>query len=108
MITRRMNWQFGFDNAFRVLTEHFHTRNLDGFGFAETEQDVQAIRAAGAALDYLVETQKTSLDHIEALLPYSSSKTLEIDEATRRSLEINYTFRGNRRRVCFPAGFPTP
>ncbi|MBR5160077.1 MAG: DNA mismatch repair protein MutS, partial [Thermoguttaceae bacterium] len=76
MITRRMNWQFGFDNAFRVLTEHFHTRNLDGFGFAETEQDAQAIRAAGAALDYLVETQKTSLDHIEALLPYSSSKTL--------------------------------
>lgn len=97
MITRRMNWQFGFDNAFRVLTEHFHTRNLDGFGFAETEQDAQAIRAAGATLDYLVETQKTSLDHIEALLPYSSSNTLEIDEATRRSLEINYTFRGNRR-----------
>lgn len=97
VITRRMNWQFGYDNSYRVLNEHFHTHNLEGFGFSGSEPDMQAIRAAGAALDYLIETQKTSLEHIEALLPYSSSSTMEIDEATRRSLEINYTLRGNKR-----------
>ena len=97
MVTRRMSWQFGLDNSFRVLTEHFGVKNLDGYGFGETDCDKQAIRAAGAVLDYLEETQKTSLNHIRNLLPYSRNRVLEIDEATRRSLEINYTMRGNRR-----------
>ena len=97
MITRRMSWQFGIDNALRVLTEHFNTRNLDGFGFTESESDAQAIRAAGAVLDYLQETQKTSLEHIQSLSPYSTRRVLEIDESTRRSLELNYTMRGNKR-----------
>ena len=39
-------------------------------------------------LDYLAETQKSSLAHIDRLLPYRASGTLEIDEASRRSLEI--------------------
>ena len=50
-----------------------------------------AIQAAGAILDYLLETQRSSLDHFEALVPYRVGRYLEIDESTRRSLEITRT-----------------
>ena len=53
--------------------------------------------AAGAILEYLTETQKTSLGHIDRLTPYRVGQTLEIDEATRRSLEITNTMREGRR-----------
>ena len=61
---------------------------LEGFGFDATADCRRRIRAAGAVLDYLAETQKASLAHIDRLLPYSAGRALEIDEATRRSLEI--------------------
>ena len=52
-----------------------------------------AIRAAGAIIDYLAETQKASIGHIDRLIPYRPGTVLEIDEATRRSLEISRTLR---------------
>ena len=53
--------------------------------------------AAGAILAYLQETQKTSLGHIRQLPPYRSGQTLEIDAATRRSLELTHTMRDRDR-----------
>ena len=95
MLTRRPVWAFGLDSAKTLLSKQFGTKHLDGFGF--TNDDYPAIRAAGALLDYLVETQKSSLDHFESLLPYRTGSTLEIDEATRRSLEITKTLRDGSR-----------
>ena len=40
------------------------------------------MRAAGAILEYLVETQKSSLAHIDRLVHYRPGTALEIDEAT--------------------------
>lgn len=97
MVSRRPEWAFAHQTARQVLAKHFGTPTLEGFGFAEAPADVQAIRAAGAVLDYLTETQKSSLEHIDRLLPYHSSGTLEIDEASRRSLEITRTIRDARR-----------
>ena len=95
MLTRRPGWAFGLDSAKTLLSKQFGTKHLDGFGF--TNDDNPAIRAAGALLDYLVETQKSSLDHFESLLPYRTGSTLEIDEANRRSLEITKTLRDGSR-----------
>jgi DNA mismatch repair protein MutS len=97
MVTRRPAWAFAQQTARQVLAKHFGTSGLEGFGFSDGAADAQAIRAAGAILDYLTETQKSSLDHIDRLLPYRSSGTLEIDEASRRSLEITRTIRDGRR-----------
>jgi len=97
MVTRRPGWAFGMKSAREALTRHFETADLDGFGFEENEYDDQAIRAAGAVLDYLLETQKSSLDHVELLLPYRATGVLEIDESSRRSLEISRTLRDGRR-----------
>jgi DNA mismatch repair protein MutS len=94
-ITRRPAWAFGLSGARQRLAKHFGTHNLEGFGF--TDADSAAIRAAGAILDYLAETQKTSLDHISRLIPYRPGNSLEIDQATRRSLEISRALRDDRR-----------
>jgi DNA mismatch repair protein MutS len=97
MVTRRPPWAFSRQTALDSLTKHFGTAGLEGFGFTSEAGDQQAIRAAGAILDYLRETQKNSLAHIERLTPYRVSGTLEIDESSRRSLEISQTIRDGRR-----------
>ncbi len=97
MATRRPSWAFSQQTACQTLAKHFGTMNLEGFGFTDDAADVQAIRAAGAVIDYLTETQKSSLEHIDRLTPYRVAGTLEIDEASRRSLEVSRTIRDARR-----------
>ncbi|MBN2578882.1 MAG: DNA mismatch repair protein MutS [Pirellulales bacterium] len=97
MVSRRPAWAFSVQTAQKTLEKHLGTATLEGFGLTDSPEDQQAIRAAGAILDYLVETQKSSLEHIDRLTPYRSSGTLEIDEASRRSLEITRTLRDGRR-----------
>jgi len=109
-LTRRPHWQFGFEEATRVLHDHFGVLDLSGMGWnlgdssardrkveQEAEYDRIAIGAAGAAMAYLLETQKTSLDHIQQLVPARLQRCLEIDSATRRSLELTQTIRTGSR-----------
>lgn len=96
LFTRRPTWAFSLQTATAALSKQFETATLEGFGF-DHERDALGLRAAGAILDYLTETQKTSLTHLDRLLPYHAGTTLEIDESTRRSLEISRTIREGRR-----------
>ncbi len=111
-VTLRPTWQFGTEEAVRQLCQHFGTQNLEGMGWDE-QTDGLAIGAAGAVLAYLQETQKTSLGHIRQLTPYRQGNTLEIDAATRRSLELTHTMRDRDRngsllavldQTCTPMG----
>lgn len=95
VLTRRPAWAFSHRSATEALSKHFGTNTLEGFGF--TTEDAPAIRAAGAILEYLIETQKSSLEHLDRLVPYRAGQSLEIDESTRRSLEISRTLREGRR-----------
>jgi DNA mismatch repair protein MutS len=95
MRTRRPTWAFGRDGAYETIEKHFGTQTLEGFGFED--DDEVAVRAAGAVLEYLIETQKSSLAHIERVIPYRPGQTLEIDQSTRRSLELTRTLREGRR-----------
>ncbi len=97
MITRRPDWAYNQVTAEQSLAKHFGIAGLEGFGFTASREDLAAVQAAGAILDYLRETQKTSLEHIDRLVPYRSGSVLEIDEASRRSLEISRTIREGRR-----------
>ena len=94
-VTQRPAWAFGIEAARTALTKHFGTQSLSGFGFED--EDAPALSAAGAILDYLTETQKSSLAHIASLLPYRAGNCLEIDQATRRSLEISQSLQDGRR-----------
>ncbi len=95
MVTLRPDWSFALDNGEATLSRQFGTRGLEGFGFGENDRS--AIRAAGAILHYLEETQQTSLTHFQSLVPFRQADTLDIDEATWRSLEITRTMRDGSR-----------
>src|SRR3989338_7117147 len=61
-----------YDNetAIEKLLEHFKVKSLESFGLAGKEV---ALGAAAAILDYLKETQKTTLDHINSIKLYRVS-----------------------------------
>jgi len=94
-VTKRPSWCFGLVAAEKILKAQFGSQTLAGFGF--DAEDSPAVRAAGGVLDYLQETQRASLTHIDRISPYRTGTTLEIDEATRRSLELTRTIRDGRR-----------
>ncbi|MDR1291546.1 MAG: DNA mismatch repair protein MutS [Planctomycetaceae bacterium] len=96
--TSRPDWAFNFRTAKEALCKQLKTNTLEGFGFAENDNDnIQAICAAGAILDYLNETQRQTLDHIDTLTPYHIGSFMEIDEASRLSLELTRTIRTGKR-----------
>ncbi len=95
-LTRRPAWMFGWNSAQSALLKQLGTHSLDGFGFDEMA-DRPGLRAAGALVQYLLETQRTQLTHVDRLQPYRSGNALEIDEFTRRSLELTRSLRGGNR-----------
>ena len=96
IVTHRPAWAFGLTAAEETLNRQFGTRSLEGFGF-DCDADGPAVRAAGALLEYLGETQKSQLAHIDGLRPYRTGDSLQIDESSRRSLEITRTLRDGKR-----------
>jgi len=77
--------QFDLEGAKKQLTQHFGVLSLDGFGLAGLEQ---AIGAAGALFGYLKQTQQGGLSHFQAIRRVSSGRSMTLDEATQRNLEL--------------------
>jgi DNA mismatch repair protein MutS len=63
-LRQRAPWEFTFDVAQRLLTQHFQTKDLSGFG---CEDVPLAVIAAGALMHYARETQRGALPHIKQL-----------------------------------------
>ncbi len=89
------NHYFSDDSCRRVLKEHFHVGTLDGLGLGDYDA---GIIASGAVMEYLYETQKNTLDHIAAIIPYTTGEFMIIDTSTRRNLELLETLREKQRR----------
>ena len=85
VISERPGWYFDPYTAREKLLRHFGVKTLEGFGIAD---DFEGIRAAGAALEYLEETQKTALQHITSIRLVQPSRYLQIDPTSLRSLEV--------------------
>ena len=90
--THRAQWHFDLDSATLLLTRHFGTRDLGGFGCSHLSL---AISAAGALLQYVEETQQAALPHITALSVESRDEAIIIDAATRRNLELEHSVSGD-------------
>ncbi len=89
---RLASWQFDIDTAFQILTQQFNTFDLSGFGCADL---TAAVSAAGALLDYLKHTQRSTLPHINSIRVEHTNQFIQIDASTRRNLEIDLTLRGD-------------
>ena len=87
-------WHFDTTTARQLLTGHFGTQDLAGFGLAGADEPTLALAAAGALLQYAQATQLRSLAHISGLRLESESEFLRLDAATRRNLELTETLRG--------------
>lgn len=79
----------------RILLEHFKVADIDGLGLRD--YSIGCI-AAGALLQYLYETQKSSLPHLTHITPYAVGKYMIVDSSTRRNLELTETLREKQKR----------
>ena len=79
----------------RSLMNHFKVGTLAGLGL--TDFPLGGI-AAGAVMQYLKETQKTSMEHITQIQTYVTGKYMILDSSTRRNLELTETLREKQKR----------
>jgi DNA mismatch repair protein MutS len=84
-------WQFDSAAATRALAKHFGTRDLAAFGVDDRDL---GLGAAGAVFGFAASTQQSALAHVRALGVATAGDELRLDPATRRSLEITETLRG--------------
>jgi len=90
-IRKQSPWLFDEENAQRLLKFQFGTHDLSAFG---CEHLTVAIGAAGCLLEYVKETQKTALPHIQSLRTERQEDSVIMDAATRRNLEIDQNLSG--------------
>ena len=76
---------FQFASASERLRRHFRVASLRGFG---CETLPVAVSAAGALMQYLEETQKNALSHIQSLRILDRTSYMNLDVSTRRNLEL--------------------
>lgn len=84
-ISKIDDWVCNFDYASELLTMHFKTQTLKGFGLDSMRE---GIIAAGLIMNYLNENQKTNLAHIKKIYIYDYSDYIILDASTKRNLEI--------------------
>ncbi len=86
-------WRFEPGRAEETLRAHFGVASLDGFGLRGKPL---AVRAAGALVQYLRETQPEASGLLSGLSTYSLDEFMVLDAATRRNLELTETLREGR------------
>ena len=88
-------WYFDDDGCRKCLMQHFKVNTLAGLGL---EDFPSGMISAGAAMQYLLETQKTDLTHINHIIPYLASRFMLLDSSTRRNLELTETLREKQKK----------
>ena len=92
LLTTFEDWVFTSDYTVPLLTQHFQTNSLKGFGI---ENLTKGIIAAGAALHYLSETQNHKVQHINKLNRIEEEHYVWLDRFTIRNLELIHSSNEN-------------
>jgi len=86
-------YHFEVASGARTVMDAFGVLNLQGFGLAHTHP---ALGAAGAVVHYATENLCAKPENLRSLQEYRSMRTLLLDPATLRNLEIFASTRGTR------------
>jgi len=86
-------YHFEVTEGARTVMEALGVLNLQGFGLANTHS---ALGAAGALVHYATENLCAKPENLRSLQEYRSARTLLLDPATLRNLEIFASARGTR------------
>jgi DNA mismatch repair protein MutS len=92
-ITAADAWSFEYESARQTLIEQMQTSGLEGFGL---DTHPSAVRAAGALVHYLRETQKVDLAHLRSVALKQAADHLLLDAVTLKHLEIVQALDGGR------------
>lgn len=79
------DWAFTRDFTYPLLTNHFKTNSLKGFGI---ETLAEGIIAAGVIMHYLAETEHKEVSHISRINRLEEEKYVWLDRFTIRNLEL--------------------
>jgi len=86
------DWIYKEDYAFEILTKHFQTVSLKGFGIEDLKE---GIIASGAILYYLSETQHNRVQHITSVQRIAEDAYVWMDRFTIRNLELYHSYNPN-------------
>lgn len=79
------DWLFGYEHAESLLRAQMGVRSLDGYGLSEK---TLAICAAGGAIHYINETQRSQASHLSEINYFEINDHLVIDSTTVANLEL--------------------
>src|SRR6186997_1291559 len=89
------DWKWQRDDCQALLLEHFKVQFLDGYGLTRKDE---AVRAAGACLRYVQETQRAAAAHVTDLVYFEPQDHLVLDSVTVRNLELVESLAGGGGR----------
>ncbi|HEU4324612.1 MAG TPA: DNA mismatch repair protein MutS [Roseiflexaceae bacterium] len=84
-ITAQATWRWELRTARDALLRLLGVQSLAGFGLGDKPL---ATRAAGALIQYVLETQNGAATHVTTLRTYTTGDTMFLDPQTRRNLEL--------------------
>ena len=88
------DWLWQTESCAALLQEQFGTRSLEGYGLGGK---TEAVRAAGACLRYVQETQRAVAAHITDISYFEPQDYLVLDAVTVRNLELVEAQGGSKR-----------
>ena len=86
---------YQYAKAKQALLSHFDVQSLDALGIEALKLGV---RAAGALMKYLQETQKNALEHMTSISQYYDKRYMMLDHTARRNLELTETMRSRQKQ----------
>lgn len=95
VLTPYDDWHFDRESANQILTSHFKTQSMDGFGCKDFPS---AACCGGALLEYIKDIQQISPTHINDFKIYSTSEFMILDSATQKNLELIETIHAHEKK----------
>lgn len=93
--TEAPDYYFNLETDEETLKRQFHINSIEGLGLKDSPT---CVASCGALMQYLHETQMSSLSHINHIETYSVDSFMILDSATRRNLELTETLRDKQKR----------
>ncbi|MCI8444230.1 MAG: DNA mismatch repair protein MutS [Clostridia bacterium] len=87
-----------FTNELNNIHLRFNIMDHNGKKMEDLAQKTLAVSSINALIEYIEETQKTSLDHINKITIYNLSKYMALDINARRNLEITEKMRDKSKK----------
>lgn len=81
------------DEYKQIISDHFKNLTIESLGISDNNL---AVMSLGMLINYLNNTQKTSLDHINKVNFYNVGEFLSLDTSTRKNLELIETVKGKK------------